>query len=157
MTIDANVTSPAANSLGLGAIDQVGMVYRDLDKAIALYEPLFGPFEVFRYGDMEWEYFGATETSQIHLALAKSGDIEIELIQWISGKTPHKDFLDAGREGLHHLRYPVDDMDSKLAEAEAIGYRAAWKKRFGPGLAAVYLQREGDPLLIELFENHAGA
>jgi len=155
MTINPETGTAMGGALGLTAIDQVGLVYRDLDAAIALYEPLFGPFEVFRYGEMEWEYHGALETSEIHLALANSGDIEIELIQWVSGKTPHKDFLDQGREGLHHLRYPVDNMDGKLAEAEALGYRAAWKKRFGPGLAAVYMQREGDPLLIELFENHS--
>ena len=32
------------NHLGLPAIDQVGMVVKDLDAAIEQYNPLFGPF-----------------------------------------------------------------------------------------------------------------
>ena len=41
-------------------------------------------------------------------------------------------------------------------QVEALGYEAIWKKRYGEGLAVAYLERVGDPLIIELFENHAG-
>ena len=139
--------------LNLGPVEQIGFVYKDLDAAIALYEPLFGPFEVQKYGVMEWEYRGRPEESEISLAIGKSGDIEIELIQWVSGETPHKEFIDAGREGMQHLRFSVDNLEEKLREAEELGYVTIWKKHFAEGIAAAYLERDGDPLLIELFEN----
>ena len=141
-------------ALGLPPVSQVGFVVKDIEKAIEIYEPLFGEFQSLDAFDMEWEYRGQPETSSIKVAFAQSGDVEIELIEWVSGKTPHKEFLEAGREGMHHLRFMVDNVDEKVEAAAAFGYAPIWYKRFGEGLAAVYMEREGDPLLIEFYENH---
>ena len=143
-------------SPGLGKVNQVGFVVKDLAQAIALYTPLFGEFQTMDVTDMEWDYRGAPATSSLRLAFAQSGDVEIELIEWVSGESPHKEFLDAGREGMHHLRFVVDDLEAGIADVQAVGYRPIWTKRFGEGLAACYLERDGDPLLLELFENHHG-
>lgn len=146
----------ARESLNLGQVHQVGFVVRDMEAAMKIYAPLFGEFKTMDAADMEWDYYGEPEVSTIKVALAKSGDVEIELIQWVSGKTPHKDFLDAGREGLQHLSFIVDNLEAKMKEAEALGYRAAWYKRFGEGLGAAYMKRDDDPLYLEFFENHHG-
>ena len=142
--------------LDLPPIDQVGFVVRDMDAAIAMYEPLFGPFTTMDSGEFEYDYRGRKDTSSLKLAFGRSGDVEIELIQWVSGGTPHKEFIDAGREGMHHLRFRVDNLDKKVAEAEAFGYSSIWQTRYGEGLAVAYLEREGDPLLLEFFENLNG-
>ena len=142
--------------LDLPQIDQVGFVVRDMDAAIAFYEPMFGPFSTMDPGPMTYNYRGTEEECDMKLAFGKSGDVEIELIQWLRGGCPHKEFIDAGREGMHHLRFRIDNLDEKVAEAEAIGYRAVWRKRYGEGLAVAYLERDGDPLWVELFENHHG-
>lgn len=144
----------AAQALGLGKIDQLGFVVRDLEQAMALYEPLFGPFTRMDAEDLEWLYRGRPAVSTVKIAYARSGEVEVELIQWVSGDTPHKEFIDAGREGMHHLRFRVDDMDAKIAAAAKLGYRPIWQKRFAEGLAAVYLERDGDSVILELFENH---
>ena len=52
------------------------------------------------------------------------------------------------------MLYVVDDLEARIADVQAAGCRPIWTKRFGEGLAASYLEREGDPLLLELFENH---
>ena len=149
-----NTDSPDA--LDLPPVNQVGFVVRNLKQAIALYEPMFGPFTEMDAPDMEWVYRGKPEISSLKLAFGKSGDVEIELIEWISGETPHKEFIEAGREGMHHLRFVVDNVEEKVKEAEAHSYREIWYKRFGEGLAASYLEREGDPLILEFFENKFG-
>lgn len=128
---------------------------RDIEAALVLYEPLFGPFTRMDTGPMDYTYRGKSEACDLRLAFGKSGDVEIELIQWVSGGSPHKEFLDAGREGMQHLRFIVDNLEQKVAEAEAFGYQSIWGTRFAEGLAVAYLEREGDPLIIELFENHA--
>jgi len=143
-------------ALDLPPVNQVGFVVKDLKKALELYEPLFGPFVEMDAADMEWEYRGKPAMSSLKIAFAKSGDVEIELIEWVSGETPHKEFIDAGREGMHHLRFMVDKVEEKVKEAEVYGYREIWYKRFGEGLAASYLEREGDPLILEFFENKLG-
>jgi hypothetical protein len=142
--------------LDLPQLDQVGFVVRDLEASMAVYAPMFGPFSVMDPGAMSYNYRGAQEECEMRLAFGKSGDVEIELIQWLRGGCPHKEFIDAGREGMHHLRFRIDDLDSKVAQAEAIGYCTIWGTRYGEGLAVAYMEREGDPLLIELFENHHG-
>ena len=139
--------------LDLPPLDQVGFVVRDMAAALALYEPLFGPFTTMDSGEFEYDYRGQKDTSSLKLAFGRSGDVEIELIQWVSGGTPHKEFIDAGREGMHHLRFRVDNLDEKVAEAEPFGYKSIWQTRYGEGLAVAYLEREGDPLLLEFFEN----
>mgnify|MGYP001814462409 FL=1 len=145
-----------AEVLELPPVNQVGFVVKDLEQALELYKPLFGEFTVMEASDMEWEYRGKPEMSSLRIAFGNSGDVEIELIEWVSGGTPHKEFLDAGREGMHHLRFVVDNVEEKVKEAEAVGYREIWYKRFGEGLAASYLERDGDPLILELFENKLG-
>ena len=140
--------------LNLPDLNQVGFVVRNLDQALALYEPLFGPFSTMAPGPMTYDYRGVQEECTMRLAFGKSGDVEIELIEWVSGGCPHKEFLDAGREGMHHLRFIVDDLDAQVEAARAVGYESIWNKRYGEGLAVAYLERKGDPLVIEFFENH---
>ena len=142
--------------LTLPDLNQVGFAVRDMTQALALYEPLFGPFSVMNPGSMSYDYRGKQEECVLRLAFGKSGDVEIELIQWMSGGCPHKEFLDAGREGMHHLRFIVDDLDKQVKAADAVGYEVIWGKRWGEGLAVAYLERSDDPLVLEFFENHAG-
>lgn len=143
------------SELSLGAIDQLGLVVTDLEQAIALYTPLFGEFRIMEATDMDWLYRGKRETSSLRLAFSQSGAIEIELIEWVAGETPHKEFIDQGREGLHHIRFRVNKLEGKVAAARKLGYRAIWTKRFDENLAASYLERDSDPLIIEFFENRS--
>lgn len=140
--------------LDLPDLNQVGFVVRDIEQALALYEPLFGPFSRMDPGPMTYDYRGAQEECTMRLAFGRSGDVEIELIEWISGGCPHKEFLDAGREGMHHLRFIVDDLETKVREAQSVGYESIWGKRYGEGLAVAYMERAGDPVVLEFFENH---
>lgn len=147
---------PIATALQLRPVDQVGFVYRDLDKAIATFEPIFGPFDVQAFGEFDYEFRGEPERAEVVCAFAYSGELQIELIGWVSGRTPHKEFLDAGREGMHHIRFPVDNLDEKVEAAARYGYKPIWTTRFGDGLAVAYLEKEGEPLLLEFFENLHG-
>ncbi len=140
--------------LGLTRLDQVGFVVRDLEASIALYEPMFGPFTLMEPGPMEYDYRGQQEVCELRLAFGHSGSVEIELIQWCHGGCPHKEFIDAGREGMHHLRFDVAHMETAVERAAVLNYQPIWRKRFGEGSAVAYLERSGDPLVIELYENH---
>ena len=142
--------------LGLPPMDQVGFVYRNLEEAMEKYDAMFGPWEIQEYGSFDYEYRGEEEPAELRIAFGKSGDIEIELIQWVSGGCPHKEFIDAGNEGMHHLRFLVDNVDDMVARAKEIGWQTVWYKQFGPGLAMAYMERPNDPLLIEFFENQHG-
>ncbi len=140
-------------ALNLPPIDQVGFVVRDIAAAITAYDPMFGPFTRMSPGAMDWDYRGRQESSEIELAFGRSGNLEIELIQWVAGGTPHKEFLDAGREGMHHLRFIVTELEATVERAKAMAYESIWYKRFSPEIAAAYLEKPGDPLIVEFYEN----
>jgi len=138
-------------ALDLPACCQVGFVYPDLEQAMALYEPLFGKFQVVDYGEIEGATFrGKPSAYEIKMGIAYSGPLELELIEWVSGETPHKEFTLAGRSGMHHLSFAVPDLDEVVVRAEPLGYEAIWYHAMSDEIKYVYLERPDDPLLIEL-------
>lgn len=139
-------------ALGLPPIDQVGFVVRDLDKAIAQYDALFGPFTRMDAEVPAARYRGREASCELKLAFGRSGDVEIELIQWVSGDSPHREFIDNNREGMQHLRFRVDDADAWIAKLEAQGYRPIWYKRWSEDTVFSYLERDDDPLLLEVLQ-----
>jgi catechol 2,3-dioxygenase-like lactoylglutathione lyase family enzyme len=143
------LANPALETLGLPPIDQVGFVVRDLDAAIARYAPLFGPFNRIDGSVRACEFRGRIADVELDIAFASGAGVEIELIQWRGGESPHAEFTQQGREGMHHLRFRVDDVDAWIAKVQPLGYRPIWYKRFSPEITFAYLERSGDPLLIE--------
>ncbi|MFT5033288.1 MAG: methylmalonyl-CoA/ethylmalonyl-CoA epimerase [Bermanella sp.] len=139
-------------ALGLPPVDQVGFVVKDIDRAITAYDALFGPFSRMEAQVSAAEYRGRVADCELKLAFGRSGDLEIELIQWVSGESPHREFIEAGREGMQHLRFRVDDADAWIAKLAPHGYCPIWYKRWSEDTVFAYLERDGDPLLIEMLQ-----
>ena len=130
---------------------QVGFVYPKLEDALAQYEPIFGPFQVVDYGVMEGAYFrGQLAPYRLKLAVAYTGELELELIEWVSGDTPHREFLAKGRTGMHHLSFHVPDLDAVVAQAKQLGFEPIWYHSMSDEIKYTYLERPSDPVLIEL-------
>jgi methylmalonyl-CoA/ethylmalonyl-CoA epimerase len=130
---------------------QVGFVYPKLEDALAQYEPIFGPFQVVDYGVMEGAYFrGQLAPYRLKLAVAYSGELELELIEWVSGDTPHREFLAKGRTGMHHLSFHVPDLDAVVAQSKSLGFEPIWYHSMSDEIKYTYLERPSDPVLIEL-------
>lgn len=149
-----NAPSPLA---GLPPADQICLVVRDLAAAVRMYEPLFGPFTVLDSGPFESEHRGQRVTVDLPCAFGRSGDLEIEIVAPRRGPTPHTEFLEAGREGVQHIRYVIDDLDAWIARAAGAGYRPVWLGSYpaspaAPPLRWCYLERDGDPLMIEFVQ-----
>lgn len=143
----------ALDAIGLPSFDQIGFVVRDLEDAMARYAPLFGEMWRTDYGPQMARFRGGPRSEyRIHFAFARVNGIEIELIQWISGETPHREFIEAGREGMHHLRFRIDDLAYWIAKLGTLGYENIWSEDIEPGIGFAYLERPGDPLLIELLQ-----
>ena len=147
------MTTPASlANLGLPPVYQVGFVVRDLDAALAKYEPLFGPFMLQDYGVQSAVYRGRPCDYVLKTAFGRSGNLEIELIGWVSGECPQREFLEQGREGMHHLQFRVDDVDAWITKVRAVGYEPIWYSRLSPEIAYAYLERTDDPLIIEFLQ-----
>lgn len=143
--------SDIQKALKLPPCCQIGYVYPNLEEAIALYEPLFGEFKIVDYGQIDGAIFRGEETPYtIRMGIGYSGDLELELIEWVEGNTPHSEFTKAGKSGMHHMSFTVEDLDAVVGQAKSLGYEAIWYHAMSDEIKYTYLERAGDPLLIEL-------
>lgn len=134
------VAEGVADRFGLGPIDQVAYVVRDMATALPHYRSIFGPFEVAESPLRDCLYRGRPTDCHMRLAVNRSGPVEVELIEVVSGETPLADHLEAHGEGLHHVRFRVSDLDGVLRQMEAVHFKTAFYKRFAPALAFAYVE-----------------
>jgi catechol 2,3-dioxygenase-like lactoylglutathione lyase family enzyme len=109
-----------------GPLTQVAWVTDDLDATERLLSGQFGTGGWTRIPDVVF----AADTTTLrgepvefvaHISLAYAGDLQLELIQPVSGPTVHAEFLEAHGPGLHHVCFEVDDVSASCAEAATAG------------------------------------
>jgi len=104
-------------------VDQLGFVYKDIEKQAKIMESLYG-FSEFIIGDWEtytMKFRGKISEPTFRMAFSRLGNTQVELIQWKSGDCPYKEFLDEGKEGFHHIACYVEDTDLYIKEFEKMG------------------------------------
>ena len=69
--------------------------------------------------DLDYELRGAQVSCAIALGFARSGNMQIELLQPVRGEGLHVEFLASNGPGLHHLGFLVDDLDAVIAVGAA--------------------------------------
>lgn len=108
-------------------VNQLGCVVPDLESAIQGWVKLgVGPFLAMRdIGLDDYVYHGQPSRPKIDVAFAQTGDLQVELIHPV-GDVPssYHDFLAAGRSGIHHLGWFLDDYDAAVEAAGREGHRA---------------------------------
>jgi catechol 2,3-dioxygenase-like lactoylglutathione lyase family enzyme len=150
------MTEQKESRVKLPLADQIGIVVKDMDRAVAYYSSVFGwgPFSTMEVEVNGFTYKGKKGDCRLKIALASMGPIEIELIQVMEGKTPHSEFLREKGEGIQHLRFHVDDLDSMLAELAKDGIRPVFHHSYPEyGIAFAYLNSDKiGGVMFELIE-----
>ena len=140
-----------------GEIFHLGVVVRDLDKAVRIYEEElgYGPFEM---GDGAF-FADKVINGEIgpglpmKTATYRSGTYEIELIE-PAGPSIYKDFLDTNGPGVHHVILKTDEKYADVVEMakRVSGRPPKLETKFPNGIPIVAyadLQEEAG-LLIEI-------
>lgn len=111
-------------NLGNLKINQLGYIYKDIRKqAKILEENLVLPkFAFLENKPTKYKYRGKDTIVQTTLGFSRSLNVQVELIQLISGDCIFKEFIDAGKEGLHHFGIFVDDVEAIVKEYVKRGY-----------------------------------
>jgi len=139
-----------------GAVRQNGYVVRDINAALKHWTNVLGvgPFFYVERVQIDWfRYHGKPSPIEMSLALANSGDLQIELIQQRNdAPSMYKDFLDAGHEGLHHIAYWTTTYRADFERALAMGYKVGHEGQAkGPDTGFVYFDTEAHPgTVVEL-------
>jgi catechol 2,3-dioxygenase-like lactoylglutathione lyase family enzyme len=140
-------------------VRQNGYVVRDIEAALEHWTRRLGvgPFFYFaRVPIQDFRYRGGPSPIEVSIALANSGELQIELIQQRNdAPSMYRDFLAAGREGLQHVAFWTERFDADLARLTAAGYAIGQSGAIGAGGRFVYFDAEpGEPpgSVIELSE-----
>lgn len=103
-------------------ITQIGILVRDVQEAVEQFWEILGigPWSIYTFTKDTVENFtvyGKAVKGPFKFVVAKNmfGNIDIELIQHIEGKTVYEDFIKEKGYGLHHIKEQMDD--EKLEEA----------------------------------------
>ncbi|MEO2167280.1 MAG: VOC family protein [bacterium] len=116
-----------AETLGLPPVDQVAWLVHDIDTALRTFEPLFGNFTRMKSEIQGSTFRGKKTDMKLDLAFGKSGELEIELIAVLEGDGPQREFLDTRGEGVHHIRFRVENLAEPRRKLEALGFEAIWE------------------------------
>ena len=113
-------------SIASGPVVQVAWVTDDIDTTERLLSEHFGVGGWTRVSDVE---FGPETTTlrgepvsfTAHISLGYAGELQLELIEPVSGPTIHAEFLREHGPGLHHVCFEVEDLDAACRAAEEAG------------------------------------
>jgi len=119
----------------LGPIRQNGYVVGDLRAALDHWIHVLGvgPWFLFEKVALDWfRHRGAESSPHLSIALANSGDLQIELIQQHDdAPSMYREFLDAGREGLQHVAFWSTDYQALYDDMLSRGYPLGHEGQIG--------------------------
>lgn len=138
-------------------LHHVGLVVKDIDKAIAYLESIgIGPFSA---GEgvkkvmipFKGELHGQPAEWRTTISNAQMGDVQLELLEPTEGPQALKESLDGTGEGLHHIGFLVDNLDAAIDQGNKGGLKIWTESRRDDGPSFVYFEpTETGRLAIEL-------
>lgn len=149
-------------SLLLGAARQVGYVVKDIEKAMAQWVRLgVGPwFYKEDVGTTEFRYYGEdSPPPALSIALANSGDLQLELIQQRDdAPSLYRDTLRQAGEAAQHVAYwTLDRYDDHVGTLLELGYVEGHGGRMGTrGRFGYFVHPELPSAMIEISELTGG-
>ena len=151
------MTQQLAGKVNLPPLSQVGMIVKDLDKVMQFYSSTFGigPWVVKEGEYRELKVRDKTYSCKTKVAWAKFGPIELELFQVREGRSLHSEFLDKGREGVHHFGFIVtkEERDQIIVELAQIGINVVQAaKRPNVRYAFLDTEKQAGGVFFELIE-----
>jgi methylmalonyl-CoA/ethylmalonyl-CoA epimerase len=89
------------------------------------------PFNRLGAMDLDYDVRGATVSAALALGFARSGNVQVELIEPVRGRTLHAEFLESNGPGVHHLGFLVADIGAEIARAAPLGFPQIMSGQFG--------------------------
>ncbi|MEM7540434.1 MAG: VOC family protein [Pseudomonadota bacterium] len=143
----------------LYTVRQLAYVVRDMDAALKYWTETLkvGPFFMLEHCPLENQmYRGNPGAADVSLALGNSGDLQIELIfQHNDAGSVYKEFLDAGKAGVHHFGMMPVDYAATCQHYKDLGHEAAFECTVGDAPLVYFDTVDSVGHFIELWDNHA--
>jgi len=95
-------------------IDHIGIVVRDIQDALKVYEDALG---------LPLNNVVEVSDQKVQVAFLPIGESNIELVQPTTGDTGTAKFLERKGEGIHHICIEVEDIEASLARLRTYNVR----------------------------------
>lgn len=129
-------------------VDHIGIAVKDLEESLKFYEAALGLKAV------------GTEVvaeQKVRVAFLPTGDSEIELLEATSEDSPIAKFIEKNGEGVQHIAYRVESVETAIEEMKEKGIRMIDEKpRYGAGGAKIAFchPKSTGGVLIELCQRN---
>lgn len=156
-SVSGMVIDELLGSIGHGLF-QHAWVVEDLGAAEAAMQSGLGcgAFVDLPPTDIDYDLRGEPIQAALAIGFARSGDVQIELIQPVRGPGLHAEFLAARGTGVHHLGYLVDDLDAATGLGDRLGFPRLMGGQFGRLRFAYIDTYEAMGVYTELVEDPDG-
>ena len=126
-------------------INHVGVAVKDLDKAVSLFQNVFGAEVIFR------KIF---EDQKLESAMMSMGENRFELSQTVDPNGVIGKFIAAKGEGIHHVSLQVENIEKAIAHFEKQGLKVVGKGTVGSGGNKICFlhPKEMYGILVEIIE-----
>ena len=96
------------------AINHIGIAVRSIEAQRPFYEETLGAI---------FEGVEEVADQKVKVGFFRVGDVRLELLEPSDPSSTIAAFIDKKGEGLHHVAYTVDDIESRIAELKRTGVR----------------------------------
>lgn len=128
-------------------IEHIGIAVKDIDASNNLFASLFGK-EHYKIEDVESE--------GVKTSFFGCGPNKIELLQATNENSPIAKFIEKKGEGIHHVAFAVEDIESEIARLTDEGFKMIHekpKKGADNKLIAFLHPKSTNGVLIELCQD----
>lgn len=128
-------------------IEHIGIAVKDIDASNNLFASLFGK-EHYKIEDVESE--------GVKTSFFECGPNKIELLQATNENSPIAKFIEKKGEGIHHIAFAVEDIESEIARLTDKGFKMIHekpKKGADNKLIAFLHPKSTNGVLIELCQD----
>jgi catechol 2,3-dioxygenase-like lactoylglutathione lyase family enzyme len=135
-------------------LTQVGVVVRDVEKVVKQLSSMgIGPFEPKTLPPTRQEWFRDKPMfADFNIQAARIGDVELELIQPLTGDSPHKEFLETKGEGIQHVMFSVDNFEKTVTGLIEKGATILLRAKFPGGGGVAYVDMGIGGIIFELVQ-----
>jgi catechol 2,3-dioxygenase-like lactoylglutathione lyase family enzyme len=126
----------------IGEIRQFGLVYEDISDKLKFFNDVFG----MQINPLDLEinrniYDEEIEPYKLRFGFFMVGNIQVEFIQVLEGKTIYDSFLKSRKSGFHHIGIFVDDLEESMEIMKSKGIKELTNGK-APGTRFAYFDTE---------------
>jgi len=94
-------------------VEHIGIAVKSLETSVPLFEKLL---------NTDCYKTETVESEGVHTAFFRQGETKIELLEASKAESPIAKFVEKKGEGMHHIAFEVEDIESEMRRLAAEGF-----------------------------------